>query len=353
MFKYEIMIKIGNFAKIKSEVINEIEYPNFKKSGIKDRIEINKDNIKITCHRLTDHNLSELLINDSNTIIELIKKTIIYLGFKYKYILEIKQIGIIKYDRYGIVLGPPHSFRENEMNDFLKKKQKLKLEVPNNLNFIFKIKNNNIYYKPYFNACSRYLFGKVQDRDDYLMFSQYWSAFNSIYNIFGKKEFENIKDILSFTSSNIKKFQRTINNFEKIEKEILDFQWKAFCSYKYKPLSNETPDESRVSDIYKKNLLPFLKRKDTALFNKVSQGINAPLGKDNVKLFIFFIQNYVYWLRNNYFHGSEEGLQFSILEYNEHKHLRLIIALFDIYIVELLESYEDLFVFKNTNAAKI
>ncbi len=376
-YKYTISILLEGKANKFIKEIPDISYIN-SSSQLKDSVDFQADKVIISCSRKSDYgNLERLITEDNNTIIELIKKSIIYLGLKSNTIPKINKIELSK---CNIKTGKKknYSFPKNKINPFLiTENKKIKLNKINNLEFIFRIKDSasiKIDYEPFYVASSRYLFSKLQDKEDYLEFIQLWSAYNSIYNIFtkqGEKENDekNMAIMNEFIEKNPDKFKDSIKFCEKIRRKISIFQWKNFFihsykrNYKIKKGKNGQKDtvneydltrvykEKLIIQLYKNNLLPYLEsipiNKKNFLILEGFIDANKNEKNNNILLLRFIMNNFIYKFRNNYIHGNEEGLQFSIVKYNEHKQLKILINLMDTFVVDLLNCYEDLFTFKN------
>jgi|JI9StandDraft_1071089.scaffolds.fasta_scaffold10082_2 hypothetical protein len=372
-YKYTISVLLeGKINKFIKEIIG-ISYIN-SKGHLTDSVDFQSDKIVITCSRKSDYGILEKLITeDNNTIIELIKKSIIYLGLQSKTILKIKKIEVSKW-KTNSKSEKIYSFQKSKLNPFLKSNKKIKMEsTPKNIDIIFKNKEKKVDYRPYYIACSRYLFSKLQGKEDYLEFIQLWSAYNSIYNIFvPKNDTKSMQCIKKYIMGNESKFQTSIEFCNKLRNSKLlpNFQWKILFIDNRNKIMNKKANqvfsevvhtEPLVLKLYEDYFLPYLKSNN--VYSKKADGKeinhydtlkeyiknNEKIAKNNdAVLLCFLVNEFIYKLRCNYIHGNEEGLQFSIAEYNEHEQLKTLIKLMDIFLVDLLNSFEELYEFRHS-----
>ena len=249
---------------------SDIEFPNSK--GLADAIKIKQNTIEIDCYRKIAYDLEDLITNDNNSIIDLIKKTLIYMGLKLKTVPKISKINLERYDSVGKI-EKKYSIPKKEINTFLTTDKKIKLDCPEHIEKIFRIKSktNKINYKPYYIASSRYLFSKLQDNEHYLEFIQLWSAYNSLYNIFAPGDAAGMKRMKEYIYNNADKFKASIIFCKEIRKNITLFPWKPFFIRNYKRNAQQKKNykgydtssidkEKLILELYKNNFLKYLEK---------------------------------------------------------------------------------------------
>ncbi|MBX9988050.1 hypothetical protein [Priestia aryabhattai] len=319
-------------------------------STSKDKIKITDTEIIIDAKRSKRSEPEDIMKNTESTIFNQIKKGLVY----YCALTGNKK----KISKVEFTLNKGNPGESNKI--FEKSKLKNPLDNEINKNLQFKSEALNIIFEE--DAKARMLLNSLSywlkamsATDEGSRFEKLWRSFNAIYTYISipltreTNEKKKLIEVRKFIAKNSSFFPMSIGYFQSYNATTLrDIRWKELVYSQYQPgkiaefkgLILRYKD-SRMNEVFEM-ILPY-RRKN--LSSKDLKEIEDHIEKKktakktcDLELLLFHVFNYMYFLRNKYFHAEKFDTTMNILANDEHKELAIMNDILSLFIVELINA---------------
>lgn len=342
---YEITIDFNN--KGNKELFNdEVEYVGSK--GHRDKILITEKLIKIFAYRSTKIELNDVFYNYNNSLYIQILKTLSYYYCTTRKYFEIKEIKVSR--KLNSREFEPITLSEGKFNQIVTKDFKLKYQIKyNNLCLLF---SGTIKGKKFFSSIT-YLIKSNDSVDEGEKFERLWKSFNQIYSEIGKStnSQNNLKSVKTFVVDNSHSFSYSKSMVQGITSNKLEnlTRWRAWTKEKNVKTYHHivlSYTDYRIMEVFKKiiDIMEQPLRKDKKLRDIIihlNNHIDSKLEVDH-EILTIIILNYLYYVRNKFFHGEKIDSTFRLLDnkhINELKWLNQVLEPFIIDLMNLNDKY--------------
>lgn len=348
MTTYDIRISFAEGTPTRNEILynGNAEYIN----NNSDRIVITNSEITISANRANRSNPEDILSNTNGTLFKQINKGLIYYCALTGNNRNISGIEI--FINKGIHGEANHVYNTTELKNPLDQPISTNLYFDRNaLDIIF---NESEKSRILLNSLSYWL-KAMSATDEGNRFEKLWRSFNAIYSGIAlgitldtqeKKKLIKVRKFIAPQESCFPKSIEYFRNYTSADLRSLRLKEWVYSDFP----ENKIPDlkgmvlrynDSRINEVFEMLLAYRQKNMKQEILDVITDHIRQRKEANehnNMELLLFHIFNYMYFLRNKYFHAEKFDTTFSILANNEHAELKKMNEILSLFLVELINA---------------